>query len=112
MSYTTEEIIGIFEEEGVGLTENINEAIYIFDNGAMLSGMFVDGIRSEEHRTIELLFDDTDRSDEMFWEKVVERTRVAQYIPETEILLLKTNQELSPKQQAIVEKYDLTVERF
>lgn len=112
MEYTTEEMINIFENEGIELTNNIDEAIYIFDDGSMLSGMFVDGMRTEDHRIIELLFDDTDRYDTKFWDNVVERTRVIQYVPETKFILLKPNQVMTSQQQKIVDKYNLTVELF
>lgn len=112
MEYTTEEMVKLFESEGIELTSNIDEAIFIFDDGRMLSGMFYDGDRTEDHRIVELLFDDTDRYDAEFWQKVVDRTKVVQYVPETQTILLKGNQTVTPKQQAIIDNHKLFVEKF
>lgn len=112
MEYTTEEMINIFENEGVELTNNIGESIYIFDDGRLLSGMFFDGSRTEDHRIIEVLFDDIDRYSKDFWETVVERTRVVQYVPETKMILLKGKQEVTKPQQDIIDKYKLEVDYF
>lgn len=108
----TSEIIKQFEDEGVELTSNIQEAIYIFDDGRMLSGMFFDGSRTEDHRVIEMLFDDIDRYSKDFWETVVERTRVVQYVPETKMILLKGRQGVTKAQQDIIDKYKLEVDYF
>lgn len=107
-----EKILEILNEYDVGTTDSIEETIYILTNGQLISGMFEYGSRTEDHRILEVLFSDTDRYDKDFWNKVVERTGVVQYVPETRIILLKGNQKPSETQQQIIDKYNLTIEIF
>ena len=96
---TNDEIIELFEAEGVETTEDINEAIYILDDGRMISGMFYDGMRTEDHRIIEILFDDIDRYSENFWQQAHKRTGMIQHVPETSFILIKQGQEPTEEQE-------------
>lgn len=96
---TNEQIIEMFENEGVETTTELEEAIYILDDGQMISGMFYDGCRTEDHRIIEVLFDDIDRYSNDFWELAHERTGMIQHVPETSFILYKENQEITPEQE-------------
>lgn len=104
---TNEQIIELFEEEGVETTENLEEAIYILDDGTLISGMFYDGCRTEDHRIIEVLFDDIDRYTYDFWEQAHERTGMIQHVPESNWILIKQGQEPTPEQQ---EYFDMVEE--
>lgn len=97
--FTNGEIITMFEEEGVETTENLEEAIYILDDGTLISGMFYDGCRTEDHRIIEVLFDDIDRYTEDFWEQAHARTGMIQHVPESNWILVKQGQETTPEQE-------------
>src|SRR5699024_3981278 len=93
-------IIKIFEDEGIETTDNINEAIYILTDGTLISGMFYDDMRTEDHRIIEILFDDIDRYTPNFWSIAHERTGMIQHVPETSYILKTVGQEVTTEQQA------------
>ena len=109
--YTNEQIIKMFEAEGIETTDNINEAIYILDDGTMINGMFYDGCRTEDHRVIEVLFDDIDRYTPNFWSIAHERTGMIQHVPECNQLLINNANVLSDEQMKIVEQMEF-VEYF
>ncbi|HDM3609934.1 TPA: hypothetical protein PZR02_002702 [Staphylococcus aureus] len=96
------QIIQMLEEEGVELTDDINQAIYILSDGRLISGMFDCGIRGVDHRIIELLFEDVDRDSENFWDEVVNRANLVMYVPETKTILLKENQNITNKQLEMI----------
>lgn len=96
---TNKKIIEMFEAEGVETTEDINEAIYILSDGTLISGMFYDGMRTEDHRIIEVLFDDIDRYTPNFWEVAHKRTGMIQHVPETSFILIKQGQEPTEEQK-------------
>ncbi|WP_215392833.1 hypothetical protein [Staphylococcus aureus] len=108
------EIINILEEEGIGLTEDINEAIYIMSDGKFISGMYDCGVRGTDHRVIECLFGDIDRHEDDFWDVVLKRAKLVMYVPETKTILLKDNQVITDDQLEVIEKHDksITVEYF
>lgn len=95
---TNKKIIEMFEEEGIETTDNLEEAIYIMSDGTLISGMFYDGMRTEDHRIIEVLFEDIDRYTPNFWEIAHERTGMIQHVPETSYILVKQGQEPTEEQ--------------
>ena len=108
---TNQQIIKMFEAEGVETTDNLEEAIYILSDGTLISGMFYDGDRTEDHRVIEVLFDDIDRYTNNFWELAHERTGMIQHIPECNQLLINKTNVLSDEQLEIVKQMEF-VEYF
>ena len=94
-----EQIIKMFEVEGVETTDNLAEAIYILSDGTWISGMFYDGDRTEDHRIIEVLFDDIDRYTPNFWSIAHKRTGMIQHVPETSYILKTVGQEVTTEQQ-------------
>ena len=108
---TNEQIIEMFEADGIETTDNLDESIYILDDGTMISGMFYDGDRTEDHRVIEVLFDDIDRYTSNFWSIAHERTGMIQHVPECNQLLINKTNVLSDEQMEIVEQVEF-VEYF
>ena len=96
---TNNQIIKMFEVEGVETTDNLNESIYILSDGTLISGMFYDGGRTEDHRIIEILFDDIDRYTPNFWSIAHERTGMIQHVPETSYILKTVGQGVTTEQQ-------------
>lgn len=101
-----------FEDIGIETTDNINESIFILPKGQMIWGEFDMGVRSLDHHSIESLYDDLDRYDDDFWEKVVERTNIIQYVPETNVVLIKKGQKITDEQRSIINKYKLLTEIY
>lgn len=106
---TNKKIIKMFEDEGVETTDNLAEAIYIMSDGTLISGMFFDGMRTEDHRIIEILFDDINRYTPNFWSIAHERTGMIQHVPETSWILKTVGQDVTTEQQAYFNQVD-TVE--
>lgn len=96
---TNQEIIKMFESEGIETTDNLNEAIYILSDGTLISGMFYDGDRTEDHRIIEVLFEDIDRYTPNFWHIAHQRTGMIQHVPETSYILKTVGQDVTTEQQ-------------
>src|SRR5699024_5846749 len=94
-----EKIIKMFEIEGVETTDNLAEAIYILSDGTLISGMFYDGDRTEDHRIIEVLFDDIDRYTPNFWSIAHKHTGIIQHVPETSYKLKTVRKEIKTEQQ-------------
>lgn len=97
-------ILKLLEEEGIELTDNIQEAIYIMSDGRLISGMFDCGIRGIDHRIIECLFEDMDRYTDEFWDEALNRTNLVMYVPETKTVLIKQGQNVTDKQLAVIDK--------
>lgn len=104
-------IISTLIEEGYSLTNNGNEAIYIFPDGEMIDGAYDYGSRSEDHRMIECVMS-TDRYDDNFWEDVHNQLKVVRLVPETKFALILKGQELTEKQIKIIERYGYEVEEY
>src|SRR5699024_4535169 len=100
---TNKQIIKMFEAEGVETTDNLAEAIYILSDGTIISGMFYDGSRTEDHRIIEILFNDINRYTPNFWSIAHERTGIIQHVPETSYILKTAGQDATTEQQAYFE---------
>lgn len=98
------QIIQMLEEEGVELTDDINQAIYILSDGRLISGMFDCGIRGVDHRIIELLFEDVGRDSENFWDEVLKRACLVMYVPETKTILIREKQNITDKQLEMIDK--------
>ena len=97
---TNKQIIKMFETEGIETTDNLKEAIYILSDGTLISGMFYDGSRTEDHRIIEILFNDINRYTPNFWNIAHKRTGMVQHVPETSYILKTVGQEVTTEQQS------------
>lgn len=103
---TNNQIIKMFEAEGVETTDNLAESIYILSDGTLISGMFYDGDRTEDHRIIEILFSDIDRYTPNFWSIAHERSGMIQHVPETSYILKTVGQGVTTEQQAYFNQVD------
>lgn len=103
---TNNQIIKMFEAEGVETTDNLAESIYILSDGTLISGMFYDGDRTEDHRIIEILFNDIDRYTPNFWSIAHERSGMVQHVPETSYILKTVGQGVTTEQQAYFNQVD------
>jgi len=105
---TDDEIVQRFAEDGIDTTSNPSDAIYILQDGRMIKGVY-QGVRSEDHRCAECLFDDFDRYDPHFWDKLFEATGMVLVHPETNKALIGRGQSLTYEQEEILEKLDSVV---
>ena len=84
------------------LTDNPDEAIYVFPNGCMIDGDFDYGCRGNDHRCIEELTN-TNRYDNGFWEEVHYELGLVRIVPEYGEVLIGERQKLSKAQEEIIE---------
>lgn len=75
---TKEEMESLFIDDGIELTDNLTEAIYLFNNGLMISGEYCDGLRGTDHRT---LLDELDNS--ATYEELHQHYAIARLVPES-----------------------------
>lgn len=104
------DIVDKFTDYGLETTSNPYDAIWLLRDGTLISGVY-DSIRSEDHRCAECLIDDYDRYDPNFWEVLFDRTGMIALIPETHTAWLSPNQDITSKQQTILNKLDYELER-
>lgn len=77
-------VLNITDE--VEFTDNPFDAIYILEDGTMVSGKYVDGFRTEDHRVMELVSVFDRYSGEDFWLDLLEVKGMLLVEPETEII--------------------------
>lgn len=103
-----EDIVEKFTDSGIELTTNPFEAIYLLRNGKLISGGFYDGVRGEDHRCVQCLFDDINRYSPNFWEECMKRTGMVILIPENRQAMMLKSQILTVPQQKILKQLNYT----
>lgn len=100
-----------FEDAGYEFTDDPEEAIYVLRNGDLVSGGYNNGVRGEDNRCVECLFEDIDRYDSDFWPLVFARTGMVMLVPETKDALCGLHQTLSRKQREIINELNYNITR-
>lgn len=103
---TKDEMKNLFVEDGVELTDNLNEAIFLFNNGLMISGEYYDGIRGTDHRT---LLNELDNS--ATYAELHQNYKVARLVPES-MTALVSGLQLDNDKLNILKDYGYTVENY
>lgn len=107
---TDSDIVDKFSESGLETTSNPYDAIWLLRDGTLINGVY-DGVRSEDHRCAECLIDDYDRYDSDFWQVLFDRTGMIALMPETQTAWLSPGQNITSKQQAVLDEINYEVER-
>ena len=98
-----------FEEEGFEKTEELDKAIFIFNDGTLYSGFSEGGgpARDIDHGSIAYFVNDTkmDRYHPDFWSTVLQD--VVKVVPETNSILFLENYEYSLEQQLKMNEYEM-----
>jgi len=103
---TKDEMKNLFIEDGIELTDNLNEAIFLFNNGLMISGEYYDGIRGTDHRT---LLNELDNS--ATYEELHQNYKVARLVPES-MTALVSGLQLDNDKIELLKKYGYTIENY
>lgn len=103
---TKDEMKNVFIDDGIELTNNLGEAIYLFNNGLMVSGEYCDGLRGTDHRT---LLDELDNSST--YEELHQNYKVARLVPESMTALISGLQ-LGTDKLDMLKKYGYTIENY
>jgi len=103
---TKDEMKNLFIEDGIELTDNLNEAIFLFNNGLMISGEYYDGIRGTDHRT---LLNELDNS--ATYEELHQNYKVARLVPES-MTALVSGLQLDNDKINMLKDYGYTIENY
>lgn len=96
----------LFIEDGIDLTDDLGQAIYLFNNGLMVSGEYCDGIRSIDHN---ILLDELDHS--ATYEELHQHYAVARLVPES-MTALVSGLQLDADKLDTLKAYGYTVENY
>lgn len=107
----TNQIADQIIEEGYSMTGNIMEAIYLLEDGQMISGDFDCGMRGTDHRMIECIAEG-DRYDNDFWDNVHANFNLVRLVPETMIALITVGQEITAIQEEMLESAGYELEEY
>ncbi|MEX0597604.1 MAG: hypothetical protein WD512_14020 [Candidatus Paceibacterota bacterium] len=92
-------------------TSNIQEAIFILDDGTLIDGGFDMGMRGIDHNCIISLASDS-LSHSNKWDFIHETYNIIRLVPETKMALIMDSQELNKKQLNIVNDLQYEVEYY
>lgn len=92
--------------DGLELTDDLGQAIYLFNNGLMVSGEYYDGIRGTDHRT---LLDELDNS--ATYEELHQNYKVARLVPES-MTALVSGLQLDADKIDLLKEYGYTIENY
>lgn len=84
-----------FMEDAV-TTEDINQAIFIMNDGTLIDGEFDCGIRGNDHNELLSYFEGLD------WEELHNQLNIVRLVPETKIALIGKGQKLNQLQQDLL----------
>ena len=80
----------IADEDEETFTNNIDEAIFILNDGSLVSGEFYDGIRNLDHNSIKSRFEP-----KTSWKKLHDTYNFIRLVPETKTALISGSQVIS-----------------
>ena len=103
---TKDEMKNLFIDDGIELTDDLGQAIYLFNNGLMVSGEYYDGLRGTDHRT---LLDELDHS--TTYEELHQNYKVARLVPES-MTALVSGLQLDPDKLNMLKAYGYTIENY
>jgi len=103
---TKEEMKNLFIDDGIELTDDLDKAIYLFNNGIMVSGEYCDGLRGTDHNT---LLDELDHSST--YEELHQNYKVARLVPES-MMALVSGLQLDADKLDLLKEYGYTVESY
>ena len=103
---TKDEMQNLFINDGIELAGDLGQAIYLFNNGLMVSGEYYDGVRSVDHNT---LLNELNHS--ATYEELHQNYKVARLVPESMIALVSGLQ-LDPDKLDLLKEYGYTIENY
>lgn len=103
---TKDEMKNLLIDDGIELTDDLSEAIYLFNNGLMVSGEYYDGLRGTDHR---VLLDELDNS--ATYEELHQHYAVARLVPES-MTALVSGLQLDADKLDLLKEYGYTIENY
>ena len=101
------------EDMGYALTDDMENAIYVLQDGSMVDGEFDCGYRGLDHNMISFAVP-VNRSQDYtgFWNYVHNQLGLLRVVPETGICLAGVDQELTEEQEEFVNYMGYDLERY
>jgi len=96
----------LFIDDGIELTDDLGQAIYLFNNGLMVSGEYCDGLRGTDHNT---LLNELDNS--ATYEELHQNYKVARLVPES-MTALVSGLQLDNDKLDLLREYGYTIENY
>lgn len=93
-------------DDGIEITDNLDQAIYLFNNGVMVSGEYCDGLRGTDHNT---LLNELDHS--ATYDELHQHYAVARLVPES-MTALVSGLQLDNDKLDMLKAYGYTVETY
>jgi len=88
-------------------TDDISEAIFVMEDGTMISGQYDMGIRGNDHNCIiEIAPDDIENHGDK-WDYIHQKYNVVRVVNESGVALIGKTQNLNDKQKSLLENYDI-----
>lgn len=103
---TREQLESQLLDDGIELTNDLGQAIYLFNNGLMVSGEYCDGLRGTDHNT---LLDELDHS--ATYEELHQHYAVARLVPES-MTALVSGLQLDADKLDLLKDYGYTIENY
>lgn len=103
---TKNEMKNLLINDGIELTDNLGEAIYLFNNGLMVSGEYCDGLRGTDHNTLLNEFDHS-----ATYEELHQNYKVARLVPES-MTALVSGLQLDTDKVNMLKDYGYTIENY
>lgn len=103
---TKDEMKNLLINDGIELTDNLGEAIYLFNNGLMVSGEYCDGLRGTDHNTLLNEFDHS-----ATYEELHQNYKVARLVPES-MTALVSGLQLDTDKVNMLKDYGYTIENY
>ena len=103
---TKDEMQNLFIDDGIELTDDLGQAIYLFNNGLMVSGEYYDGVRGTDHRT---LLGELDNSST--YEELHQHYAIARLVPES-MTALVSGLQLDHDKLDLLRDYGYTIEKY
>jgi len=101
-----QEMKNLFIDDGIELTNDLGEAIYLFNNGLMVSGEYYDGLRGTDHNTLLGELDHSATYDELH-----QHYAIARLVPES-MTALVSGLQLDIDKLDMLKDYGYTVESY
>lgn len=103
---TKAEMKNLFIEDGIELTDDLGQAIYLFNNGLMVSGEYCDGLRGTDHN---ILLNELDNSST--YEELHQHYAVSRLVPES-MTALVSGLQLDADKLDMLKDYGYTIENY
>ena len=93
--------------DDVETTDNIDDAIFIMNDGTLVSGEFDCGTRGVDHNELKSYF-----NNDPSWEEIHKVLHIVRLVPESHVALINKGQVLNSKQKALLKGSSYDVEKY